>query len=210
MSQPSKVRSPPVFHFRLTLKATTGHFPGAGSVAWRDFFTHERLSNPTQTPTLEVPLGKIGLHIRSGTAIVLHTEPGQTIASTRRSDFSLLVSLSPGTDGAAHGKVYLDDGESQPPTPHREVEIFAEAGRYGGQLQFISRGTYISQTKLQQVVVLVNGASGEQGDVRGVTEVRVGGKSWGSWSWDGQLGKLVVEGVGIDLNESIVEAISWR
>lgn len=198
------------FSFRLTLTATTGYFPGTGSVIWRDFFTYERLSNPTQTQTLGVPLGKIGLHIRSGTAIILHQEPGRTIASTRRSDLSLLVSLSPGTDGVAHGKVYHDDGESLPPTPYREVEIFAEGGRHGGEIRFAGQGTYVSQPKLQKVVVLVNDVGGEQRAGSGITEVLVGGKTWKSWNWDGKLGKLVVERVGIDLNQLTPGAISWR
>lgn len=188
----------------------TGHFPGIGSVVWRDFFTHERLPNHAESQTLEVPLGKIGLHIRSGVAIVLHQEPGFTIASTRRSDLSLFVSLSPGTDGDAHGKVYLDDGESLPPTPYREVEIFAKGGMDGGEIRFIGKGSYVSQPKLQKVVILVNDGRGEQDAGPDVVEVRVGGETWESWSWDGKLGKLVVEGVGIDLNGSTLDTIGWR
>jgi len=174
---------------------------------WRDFFTHERLADTTKTHTLEVPLGKIGLHIRSGSAIILHQEPGYTIASTRRSDLTLLVSLSPGTDGNARGMVYLDDGESQPPTPYREVEIFAEGGRHGGKIRFAGEGTYVSQPKLQKVVILVND---EQEEGSGVTEVWVGGRTWGSWSWDGKLRELVVERVGIDLNGPTLDTIGWR
>ena len=192
------------------LSATTGHFPGTGSVVWRDFFTYERLSNPTQTQTIAVPLGKIGLHVRSGTAITLHQEPGYTIASTRRSNLSLLVSLSPGTDGIARGKVYLDDGESLPPTPYREVKIFAEGGRHGGKIWFLGEGTYLSQQKLQTVVILVNNVHGEEGAGSGVTEVRVGGEIWKSWAWDGKLGKLVVERAGIDLNGLTLDTISWQ
>lgn len=192
--------------------ATAGHFPGIGSVIWRDFFTYERLLNSAaQTQTIiEVPLGKIGLHIRSGTAIVLHQEPGQTIAATRRSDLSLLVSLSPGTVGVAHGKLYLDDGESQPPTPHREVQIFAEGGRHGGKLRLLNEGAYISQAKLQKVVILINDVDREQEAGPDVQEVRVRGETWDSWSWDGKLGKLVVERTGIDLNELTINAIDWR
>lgn len=197
----------PVLHPNVT--AVQGQFPGLGSVVWRDFFTHKRLPNPAQTQTLEVPLGKIGLHIRSGTAIVLHQEPGYTIASTRRSDFSLLVSLSPGTDGIAYGKLYLDDGESLPPTPHREVEIFAEGGRHGGKLRLTGEGTYAPQTKLQKVTILVNDDYDGQEVGPGVTEVRINSESWGSWNWDGKLGELVVEMVGIDLNEFTIDGIDW-
>ena len=142
---------------------------------------------------------------------MLHQEPGYTIASTRRSDLSLLVSLSPGTDGYyAHGRVYLDDGESLPPTPYREVGIFAEGGRNGGKIRFVGEGTYVSQPKLQKVVVLVNDVRGEQEAAFEVTEVRVGGETWNSWSWDGKLGKLVVEGVGVGLNGLTLDTISWR
>ena len=181
-----------------------------GSVVWRDFFTHERLPNPAQTQTLGVPLGKIGLHIRSGTAIVLYQEPGYTIASTRRSDLSLLVSLSPGADGDARGKVYLDDGESVPPTPYREVEIFVEGGRHGGEIRFVSEGAYVSQPKLQKVVVLVNDVHDEQEASSGVTEVWVRGEAWKLWSWDGKLGELVIERVGIELNGLNLGTIGWR
>lgn len=192
------------------LSATTGCFPGTGSVVWRDFFTHELLSNPPQSQTLAIPLGKIGLHVRSGTAIILYQKPGYTIASTRRSDLSLLVSLSPGTDGVARGKVYLDDGESLPPTPYREVEIFAEGGRHGGKIWFLGEGTHVSRSKLQKVIVLVNDVRGEQGGDSGVTEVRVGGETWKLWTWDEKLGKLVIESAGIDLNGLALDTISWR
>ncbi|KAF9779894.1 glycosyl hydrolases family 31-domain-containing protein [Thelephora terrestris] len=198
----------PVLHPNVT--TVQGHFPGIGIVIWRDFFTYERLLGSAQTQNLEVPLGKIGLHIRSGAAIVLHQEPGHTIASTRRSDLSLLVSLSPGADGVARGRLYLDDGESQPPTPHRDVEIFANGGRRGGKLRLVSEGTYVSQTKVQKVVILINDGHDGQKAGPAVQEVRVKGQTWDSWTWDGKLGKLVVESVGIDLNESTVDAIDWR
>ena len=181
-----------------------------GSVVWRDFFTYKWLLNTAQTQTLEVPLGKIGLHIRSGTAIVLHQEPGYTIAATRRSDFSLLVSLSPGTSGVAHGKLYLDDGESFPPPAYLEVGILAEGGRRGGKLRLSGEGTYVSQNKLQKVVVLINDYYGEQEAGSGITEVRAKGENWKMWSWDEKLGKLVVEKVEIDLNELTLDTISWR
>jgi len=190
------------------VSATTGCFPGARSLTWRDFSTHERLSNANQTQTLTVPLGKIGLHIRSGTAVFLH-QAGHTIASTRRSDLSLLVSLSPGTDGVAYGKVYLDDGESLPPTLYREVRIFAEGGRLGGKIRFVGEGTYMSQQKLQKVTILVNDARDKQGAGSGVTEVRVGDRTCKSWTWDGNLGKLVVENTGVDLNGLTLDTISW-
>lgn len=175
---------------------------------WRDFFTHERLSNPKQSQTLTVPLGKIGLHVRSGTAVFLH-QPGYTIASTRRSDLSMLVSLSAGTNGVAHGKVYLDDGESLPPTPYREVQIFAEGGRRGGNIRFVGEGSYVSQQKLQKVVILVNDVHDEQGADSGITEVRVGDEICKSWTWDGKLGELVVENAGIGLNGLTLDTISW-
>lgn len=195
----------PFFISLPTLIVATGHFPGEGSVVWRDFFTQEPLSNSPHTQTLAVPLGKIGLHIRSGTALALYEKPGYTIASTRRSDIRLLVSLSPGTEGVARGKVYLDDGESLPPTPYREIEIFAENGRDGGKIWFAGEGTYVSQSKLQSVVVLVNEGGGS-----GITEVRVGDEIWKLWHWDEKDGKLVIESVGIDLNGLTVDTISWR
>jgi len=197
----------PVMYPNVT--TVEGNFPGTGSVVWRDFLTHELLSNPTKKQAIEVPLGRIGLHVRSGTAMILYQEPGYTIAATRRSDLSLLVSLSPGTDGYARGKVYLDDGESMPPTPYREIEIFAEGGRRGGKVWFVGEGTYVSQPRLQRVIILVNDVDGEQVD-SGVTKVWVGAKAWKAWRWDGKLGKLVVEGAGVELNGSTLDTISWE
>jgi alpha-glucosidase len=121
-----------------------------------------------------------------------------------------LVSLSPGADGVAHGRLYLDDGESQPPTPHRDVEIFANGGKRGGKLRLVSEGTYVSQTKVQKVVILINDGHDGQRVGPAVQEVWVKGQTWDSWTWDGKLGKLVVERIGIDLNESSVDAIDWR
>ena len=50
------------------------------------------------------------MHIRDGSALLLHAAPAYTIHDTRAGPYSLLVSQA--ADGYAFGTAYLDDGET--------------------------------------------------------------------------------------------------
>jgi alpha-glucosidase len=146
---------------------------------------------------MDAPLSHINVHVRDGAAILLHTTPAYTIEETRKSDYSLLVHLTP--NGTASGTAYLDDGESQPPTPFRDVEFEASSG----QLVIRSVGDYHATNKLAEITVLMNGKSADD-----VSSVRVNGKDLESWTWDKLKGELVVRELAIDLNED-TSIIYW-
>ena len=106
-----------------------GVFPGRGNTIWRDWYTHKAVnvsSTPGATVTLDAPLGHINVHIRDGSAILLHAKPGYTTTETREGPYELLVSLD--KQGRAFGTAYVDDGESVPPTPHTNLKFWAEGG----------------------------------------------------------------------------------
>ncbi|GJE89296.1 glycoside hydrolase family 31 protein [Phanerochaete sordida] len=173
-----------------------GFLPGHGRTIWRDWYTHEVVNASIGTnTTLPAPLGQIPIHIRDGSALLLHAQPGYTITETRASPYSLLVSQA--ADGYAFGSAYMDDGESVPPTPSRTVEF--HVGR--GQLRIESAGTYEVEPKLESVTVLGTAQP---------SEVSVGGKTLAKSSWTYDEGKmeLVVSDIDVDLNKATV--ILWH
>ncbi|GJE89250.1 glycoside hydrolase family 31 protein [Phanerochaete sordida] len=162
-----------------------GIFPGNGRTIWRDWHTHAVLNTSSSGPTtLAAPLGHVPVHVRSGAAILLHARPGYTIAATRRSPYTLLVALT--ADGRADGSAYLDDGVSAPPTACRDVRFTAGRGR----VVIASEGAYVVGPKVESVTVL--GAARP-------TRVSVGGRSV-EWRYEEGLQRLVVSGLGVDLN----------
>src|ERR1700733_4006377 len=79
-----------------------GIFPGRGNVVWRDWYTHDIVEYTSGVAmTLTAPLGHINVHVRDGSAILLHAVPAYTIEETQQGPFSLLVSLS--ADSQAFG-----------------------------------------------------------------------------------------------------------
>lgn len=59
---------------------------------------------------LLTPLGNINVHIRSGSIILIHDQPGYTLTETRKSPYGLVIHLD--SEGEAEGEVILDDGKS--------------------------------------------------------------------------------------------------
>jgi alpha-glucosidase len=173
---------------------TSGIFPGQGHTTWRDWNTHDVVNaTASVNTTLAAPLGHIPVHIRGGSAILLHAAPAYTIAETRAGPYALLVSQA--ADGYAFGNAYIDDGESIPPTPHRNLEFHVSTG----ELEIASAGTFNVEQKLETVTIL--------GTPR-PTEVSVSGKTITSWQYlEGQQ-KLVITGLTVNLNSATT--ISWR
>jgi len=174
-----------------------GIFPGRGNTIWRDWYTHEIINYTAgANTTLSAPLGHINVHVRDGAAILLHTKPAYTIEETRQSDYSLVVHLTP--NGTASGKAYIDDGESLPPTPYREVEFDVAEGK----AEIKVTGDYTVKSKLVEITVLVNGATGSS-----TALAKVGGKRVKEVFWDSRKGELVIKGLEIDLNKGAT--VSW-
>ena len=100
------------------------------------------------TATFSAPLGHINVHVRDGSAILLHAEPGYTTTETRAGPYSLLVSQA--SDGYAFGTAYIDDGISIPPTPNTTVEFHAKKG----SLSITSSGSFKVDQSLESVTIL--------------------------------------------------------
>lgn len=93
----------------------------------------------------------------------------------------------------------MDDGESLPPTPFRELEFAASEGK----VEIKVTGEYQVQNKLAEITVLINGASAA-GNVSSVT---VEEQEWKSFDWDAKKGELVIKGLSLDLNNATT--VSW-
>lgn len=161
---------------------------------WRDWYTHEVVNASAGQPTtLSTPLGHINVHIRDGSALLLHSAPAYTVEETRQGPYSLLVSLA--SDFRAFGSAYVDDGDSYPPGPHRTLTFTSAKG----ELRISSRGTFNIVQKLQRVTVL-----GVPTRPRSVT---LGARTVTEWTYDAALDKLVVE-VELDLNQETT--MKWK
>jgi alpha-glucosidase len=96
-------------------------------------------------------LTDIPLHVRGGVIIPMRVESANTTTTLRTKDFKLLVPV--GTDGAASGELYLDEGDAidQPNTSHINF-------RYNhGRLSMNGQFGYDPQVKLREVVILQSG-----------------------------------------------------
>ncbi|THG94552.1 hypothetical protein EW026_g6944 [Hermanssonia centrifuga] len=172
-----------------------GIFPGRGRVIWRDWYTHDTIHASTDgtNTTLSAPLGHINVHIRDGSVILLHAQPAYTIAETRQGPYSLLVSQA--ADGYAFGTAYIDDGETIPPTPNRNLEFHARKGA----VTISGNGSFDVKEKLDSITILGTAAP---------SAVSVQGKEVHSWEHMQAQQKLVVTGLGLSLNDQIT--ISWK
>ncbi|KAF8996142.1 glycosyl hydrolases family 31-domain-containing protein [Cyathus striatus] len=173
-----------------------GIFPGRGKVTWRDWYTHE-VVNATSggaLTTLSAPLGHINVHVRDGSAILLHAKPGYTVEETRAGAYSLLVSQSPA--GNAFGSAYIDDGISFPPGASRRLSITAAKS----QLRIAGKGTFKVEQNLESVTVL--------GVVGKPKSVSVNGKSLSEkqWLYKAATQELTAT-VDADLNKDVV--VTW-
>ncbi|KAI0056891.1 hypothetical protein BV25DRAFT_1831780 [Artomyces pyxidatus] len=178
-----------------------GLFPGRGAVTWRDWYTHEAINSTSSgAVSLSAPLGHIPVHIRSGSAILLHSKPGYTTSESAQSPYSLLVSLS--QDGSAFGTAYLDDGTTLPTddTPVKNSTLQFHAA--GKSVSIAKRGDYNAPQDLAQVTVL--------GVAERPTRVTVGGKSVArqDWVYTAAVQRLQLSGLAVSLNEG--GTISWR
>jgi alpha-glucosidase len=181
-----------MMHRKLTSLA--GIFPGRGSVIWRDWYTHDVVNaTPGANTTLPAPLGHINVHLRDGSAILLHAQPAYTIEETRQGPFSLLVSQ--GADGKAFGTAFIDDGISNPPGPSKTLSFVGSKG----QLQIRAKGTFDIKQTLQDITIL---------GVNRPTTVTLQGETVKKWAYFEAQQKLVISGVNGDLNEPV--SLSWK
>ncbi|EJF58514.1 hypothetical protein DICSQDRAFT_172868 [Dichomitus squalens LYAD-421 SS1] len=178
------------------VSSVDGIFPGQGRVIWRDWYTQEVVNASISTnTTLGAPLGHINVHIRDGSAILLHEEPAYTIAQTRQGPYSLLVAQA--ADGYAFGTAYIDDGETVPPTPNTTLTMKARKGA----VTIYPNGDYWITQRLHTVTVL--GAAQTL-----PTEVTVDGVQTAAWQYDSHVYRLVIKALNLDLNKP--HSVEWK
>jgi alpha-glucosidase len=99
-----------------------GVFPGIGQgTRWYDWYTlREVQAKPQENVTMPAPLEHINVHVRGGSILPLQA-PQMTTTATRKSPFSLLISLDDCDE--ASGSLYLDDGESLVPAATKLVKV---------------------------------------------------------------------------------------
>ncbi|THU98216.1 hypothetical protein K435DRAFT_721010 [Dendrothele bispora CBS 962.96] len=204
-----------------------GILPGRGQVTWRDLYTHQIVrpdDTTNNTITLPAPLSHINVHVRSGSAILMHASPGYTIEETRQGPYSLLVSLDSNGNGTgtAWGDAYVDDGISDPPMQSRVLTFVVDDGSER-KLSITSEGEFVIQQVLREVTVLgveerpewvrLDGEDVRAGstdvDENGDGNATVGG-GW-QWSWKNETEELVITDTGaetgLDLNSDHV--VEW-
>ncbi|KDR73230.1 hypothetical protein GALMADRAFT_251812 [Galerina marginata CBS 339.88] len=178
-----------------SVSTVSGIFPGRGSVIWRDWYTHDVVkSTPGQPTTLSAPLGHINVHIRDGSAILLHSKPAYTIEETRQGPYSLLVSQT--SQGVARGTAYIDDGISNPPGPNRILGFKATKN----EVTITGHGGFQVSQKLQDITVLGVGKK--------PSSVSINGQKLQNWTYVPEQGELVALAVNANLNQPL--SLKWN
>jgi alpha-glucosidase len=188
-----------------TLK--TGILPGRGQVIWRDWYSHAIVNqeNPPSTSgsgintvvvDLDAPLGHIPVLVRSGAALLLHSQPGYTTRASAALPYALLVSLS--REGNAYGTALVDDGETE--TTQSRTLVF---NAHDKTLEISTSGEDLFEIVQPLGVITILGID------RAPKRVRIDGMviPTRKWVFDSAVQRLVVSGLSIDLNGRC--AISW-
>lgn len=165
----------------------TGYLPGSSAgVVWRDWYTHEPISvGEGGTQHLAAPLGHINVHLKSGSVLLLHKEPGYTTYETTQEPYELLVSLD--TQGKAQGQAYIDDFISEPPVKSRTVDFVVTPEK------LVVQGSGEWEVKQKVTKVTIVGVSQKP------SEVKVGGNTV-AFEWDEKVGRVTVDELSVDLN----------
>ena len=146
-----------------------------------NFWTLEKVqttgSNVTES---NLTTSDIPVHIRGGSIIPLRTSSANTTKALRGQDFYILV--APGADGAAQGRLYLDEGERIEQPEVSEVEFAFQGGKFTASGSFGYPGAEGESITVARVVVLGQekaGATGTFDAQKGTVEVE------GPWKLDG-------------------------
>lgn len=145
---------------------------------------------------LDAPLGHIPVLVRSGAALLLHSQPGYTTRASATLPYALLVSLS--REGNAYGTAVVDDGETE--TTQSRTLVF---NAHGKTLEISTSGEDLFEIVQPLSVVTILGID------RAPKRVRMDGTviPTRKWVFDSAVQRLVVSGLLVDLNGRCV--ISW-
>lgn len=209
----SRVSLIPPFSYMSTLPSKhahtheTGILPGRGQVIWRDWYSHAIVNQESPPSTsgngsntvvvdLDAPLGHIPVLIRSGAALLLHSQPGYTTRASAASPYALLVSLS--REVNAYGTALVDDGETE--TTQGRTLVF---NAHGKTLEISTSREDLFEIRQPLGVITILGID------RAPKRLRVDGMviSTRKWVFDSAVQRLVISSLSIDLNGRC--AISW-
>ena len=154
------------------------------------------------TIDLDAPLGHIPVLIRSGAALLLHSQPGYTTRASAAAPYALLVSLS--GDGHAYGTALIDDGEKLEPEADNALARASTQSRtlvfnaHDKHLEIWGEGAFAVPQPLGAITIL--------GVDRAPKHVRLDGVKVPSrkWVYDSAVQRLIVSGLSVDLNERSV------
>ncbi|KAI0271258.1 glycosyl hydrolases family 31-domain-containing protein [Gloeopeniophorella convolvens] len=183
------------------VSSVSGFLPGRGKVIWRDWYSHAAVTLPTigSTAEFDAPLGRIPLHVRSGGALLLHSQPGYTTSASALGPYALLVSLDAGGD--AYGTAHVDDGETMPsqdsPAVNRTLAFHARSQR----LELSGDGGFRIVRRLDIITILGVDQAPNQVLING-TDVPLR-----RWNYTPDVQRLVVSDLRIDLNGE--STVSW-
>jgi alpha-glucosidase len=186
----------------------TGILPGRGQVIWRDWYTHAVVGQ-SASPTggnvnvkntvvvdLDAPLGHIPVLVRSGVAILLHSQPGYTTSASAAAAYALLVSLS--REGNAYGTALVDDGETE--ATHSRTLVFNAHDKH---LEILQSGEGVFEVVQPLGVITILGID------RAPKRIRIDGKDVPSrkWVFNSAVQRLVISSISVDLNGRSL--VSW-
>ncbi|OWZ26692.1 alpha-glucosidase [Cryptococcus neoformans c45] len=169
-----------------------GQFPTMNDVFWVDWWTHCKLDTSSgEDVTLDLPLGNIGVHVRSGSALLLYDEPGYTVKETKDSGYAILVVLD--GKGYAEGDAKIDDGESLPVT---EQTCLTFTSTDSCKLSSTAAGSYTISGKLKTITIV--------GVWTEPSEITLNGSKVknNQIEYDGSLGRIKITGLVQDLNSA--------
>ncbi|KZV94354.1 glycoside hydrolase family 31 protein, partial [Exidia glandulosa HHB12029] len=178
------------------VQSVNGVLPGNEETeAWYDFWTHDVVTGKGNI-TMEAKMNQINVHIRGGSALLLHSKPAYTTVETRASPYTLLVALGAGSNATATGSVYLDDGLAYPPGPSTRLSISSQSS----SVDITPEGEFTIEQKLAQIEVL---------GVPAASFVTVNGEKLpeDKWTFDQEKHKLIINHDGIDLNQRV--QVAW-
>jgi len=146
---------------------------------------------------LDAPLGHIPVLIRSGAALLLHSQPGYTTRASATAPYALLVTL--GSEGHAYGTAIVDDGETLGPDDEDSRAVATQSRTLTFEasdklLEIGGQGAFRVVQSLGVITVL--------GVNKAPRWVRLDGANVPSrkWVYDSAVQRLVVSGLSVDLN----------
>ena len=146
---------------------------------------------------LDAPLGHIPVLVRSGAALLLHSQPGYTTRASATAPYAVLVSL--GSEGHAYGTAVVDDGETLEPDNEDSRAVATQSRTltfeaYDNSLEIQGQGAFRVVQTLGVITVL--------GVNKAPRRVRLDGANVPSrkWVYDSAVQRLIVSGLSVDLN----------